>query len=237
MTDRKPRTWGTHNTLDGKGRTTFFADVVGYCEAIEDVIEPAVARKNRLMKRRQKARRAGIARGYRMLTCARQRDLVMVFNRFLYKYVDQEYVRVHGGVAKVTPARGEWAVTLRERQGVLRRPTGDLVTFVWGHRVNAAFPPYIRGEATMRSEWWQMHNEVSNDLIEKYREMGHRVRAGGDANTPKHRVDGRWIMAYRSLPHEIGKGEFDRLGSSDPMVDHDVLSAVGSDHMRVRATA
>lgn len=233
MTDRKPRSWGTHNTLDGEGRTTFFASVIGFTEGIADTIEKAVSRKNR----RKKARRSGLVRGYRMLVCERQKDLVMVFNRFLYKYVDQEYIRVHDGKAKVSPNRGEWAVTLRERQGVLRRPTGDFVTFIWGHRVNAAFPPYIRGEGAWRKERWEMHDWTSNTLIQKYLELGHRVRTGGDPNTPKRRINGRWIRAYSSLPHEVGYGQFDRLGSSDPIESHEELDAVGSDHKRMRATA
>lgn len=228
--NRKPRTWGVHNHHDEEGIPTFFADVVGFTEAITSNVKEVA-------RRQKKAVRNARLAGYRVITCQSQRDLVMAFRRRHYKLRGQEYILVHGGRAEVSPHRGEWAVTLQERVGVLRRPTGDMVTFVWGHRVNAAFPPFIRGEKIWRARNWQEHDTVSNRMIEKYLAKGHRVRAGGDPNTPKSKIAGQWVDAYEALEHEVGRGHFDRLASSDEIVDFDVLSKKKSDHHRMRATA
>lgn len=230
MSSHRPRTFGTHNLHDDVGIPTFFADAVGFTEAIFPKIK-AKGAKSRL-------RRAKHAlSGYRVLTCKQQHDLVCALKRQHYKVIGQEYIRVHGGLEKVTPARGEWAVETIERVGLLRRAKGRRVVFIWGHRINAAFPPHIRGEARLRGSHWMKHDIISNEMIQRYLDEGWEVRAGGDMNTPKNRLGGEWVMAYGALPHEVGEGEFDRLGSSEPISDVTVLSRKGSDHARLRATS
>lgn len=235
MRQRRARTFGTHNLHDDEGVPTFFADVIGFTEASRKKIR-AKGRKSRL--RRAKHALAG----YRIITCKQQKDLVCALKRQHYKVVGQQYVRVHGGLEKVTPARGEWAVETIERRGILRRATGRRVVFVWGHRINAAFPPHIRGEARLRTANWRKHDAVSNDMIQRYLKDGWEVRAGGDPNTPKRKVKtgshpARWVRAYSSLRYEVGRGHFDRLASSSPIKDFTVLSRSGSDHPRLRASA
>lgn len=226
----KKRSWGTHNLHDDAGIPTFFADVIGFVEAAPEKIK-ARGRKSR-------ARRAKHAlAGYRVLVCKQQKDLACAIKRQHYKVTGQQYELVHGGRAKVSPHRGEWAVETRERVGVLRRPKGRKVAFVFGHRVNAAFPPYIRGEADWRHKMWDAHDATSNGMIAHYLAEGWVVRAGGDPNTPKHKVNGKWVRAYRALKHEVGMGHFDRLASSDPIEDFTTLSRMGSDHPRLRAEA
>lgn len=229
MSKRTPekRSWGTHNLHDDAGTPTFFADVVGFVEASADKIK-AKGRRSRLRRARN------LLAGYRILVCERQKDLACAIKRQHYKVTGQKYRFVHGGVAKVTPHRGEWAVETIERVGILRRPKGRKVVFIWGHRINAAFPPHIRGEGEFRSQRWWEHNKASNDLIERYLAAGWQVRAGGDPNTPKDRPG---LRAYSSLPYEVGGGHFDRLASSDEIEDFRVMSRKGSDHPRLWAVA
>lgn len=229
MGKRKKRSWGTHNLHDEEGIPTFFADVVGFIEAIPRTVKAREqARKNK--------RRARL-RGYKIMTCQRQRDMVVAVKRYHYKVTGQSYTLVHGGRPEVTPHRGEWAIETIERVGRLRRAKGKKVAFIYGHRINAAFPPHIRGEAPLRAAYWMKHDIISNGMIESYLAAGYEVRTGGDPNTPKTKINGKWIRAYSSLPYEVGYGEFDRLGSSERIVKHEVLSRKGSDHKRLRAVA
>lgn len=214
-------TIGTHNLHDREGVPTFFADVIGFTEAIASTI--------RARKRARWANAKARLAGYTIRACSHQRDLVMALRRRHYAVTGTRYVRVHDGVAKVTPHRGTFIVETRRRVGKLRRAKGRREVFILSHRINAAFDPWIRGEADFRAEKWAEHTEVDNDLARDYLAAGWVVHAMGDLNTPDGRVDG-----YPALPYEAGRG-FDRIASSEPLRNVEVLDRMGSDHHRLRA--
>ena len=218
----RPITFGTHNLHDEAGLPTFFADVVGYCEAIGVTVR----------KRARRLRTKAALSGYRVLVCEQQRDLVAAIKRSKYKVTGQKYIKVVDGRKLVTPNRGEWAIETVRRVGPLRRPIGRKEVFIFGHRVNAAFPPYIRGESIFRAAAWERHDNVSNAMIQAYLDAGWVVRAGGDANTPKRRPE---VDAYSALGAEVGRGEFDRLASSEEILEFRLMSRKLSDHKRLWA--
>lgn len=215
-----PHTIGTHNLHDETGVPTFFARAIGYTEAIPRTI--------RARKRARWAKAKGRLRGYTIRVCSHQRDLVMALQRRHYKVLGTSYVRVHGGRAKVTPHRGTFVVRTRRRRGPLRRARGRREVFLLAHRVNAAFPPFKRGEAEDRQGWWTAHERTDHELAEQYRAAGWVVHNLGDLNTPKG------VKGTR-LPHEVGRG-FDRIASTVRLRDVEYLSRKGSDHPRLRAT-
>lgn len=207
-------TIGTHNTHDEAGRVTLFADAVGYCEAIGRTVRQRVAARASRVRAR--------LGGYRVRVCRSQRDLVFVCRRRVWRITRVRYVPVHGGRAEVTPHRGTFVIE------AVRRATGKPEVFLLGHRINAAWPPYVRGEAVFRADKWHAHDATDARLARQYRERGFEVHALGDANTPPDEV------AYRALPWEIGHG-FDRIASTIDLVDVEYLGRAGSDHPRLRA--
>lgn len=209
-------TIGTHNLHDEAGVPTLFADVIGFTEAIP----PTIRARVRSARARAKARLAG----YRVLTCPRQRDLVLVVRRRLIKVTDAWYEPVHGGIPKVTPHRGTWVV-----EGVLRR-TGQPVRLVLSHRINAAFPPYKRGEPVIRRERWVKHTALDVRVIGDGVRRGRVVIAMGDLNTP------RGVNGYPGAGVQEAGGGLDRLAVAGGRFDGptDVLSRKGSDHPRLR---
>jgi hypothetical protein len=197
-------TFGTHNTLDGEGRELPFADVIIFTEAIGRQV------------------RAGLSRTHRVWVCQGQKDLTLaVSERLDPRMVKQGYRKVHGGIPLVTPKRGTWRTDLE----LLDVP----VSGVWDHRINAAFPPFIRGEGVYRPRMWKKHDEVTNQMIRQAKTWAQVVLAGGDPNAVK-RVD-----AYDSLRYEVGEGK-DRLASNRELTNVQELSKAGSDHHRLRAT-
>jgi hypothetical protein len=187
---------------------------VGYCEAIgANVRERVAARLTRARAR---------LGGYRVRVCRRQRDLVFVCRRRVWRITRTRYVPVHGGRAEVTPHRGTFVIE------VVRRSTGALEVFLVPHRINAAFPPFVRGEAAFREERWHEHADTDDDLANEYRERGFEVHALGDVNTPPG------VLGFAALPWEVGRG-FDRIASTVDLVDVEYLSRAGSDHPRLRA--
>jgi hypothetical protein len=105
-----------------------------------------------------------------------------------------------------------------------------MVALVDEHRINAAFPPYIRGEGRFRRIKWELHTRRTLRIIRRLKRKGYTVYAGGDLNTPEG------VSGYRGVLHETGK-HFDRLGSTKPFKRTLVLSKLGSDHFRLRAVA
>lgn len=157
--------------------------------------------------------------GYRTRICDRQRDLMISVRVGLFGNLTPHYKRAHWGIRKVTPNRGTFWLTDDEAK----------VALVCEHRINAAFAPYKRGEALFRKTMWEMHTRMTLRIIRKLKRQGYEVHAGGDLNTP-HGVRG-----YRGVLFEVGK-HYDRLGSTRPLSDVQVLSPLGSDHNRLRAT-
>lgn len=198
---------GTHNLHDEAGRVTLFADAMGYTEAIGVKIRQRVALARR---------------GYAVRVCRRQRDLAFAARRRVWRILRTHYVPVHGGRAEVTPHRGTFVIETR------RRATGRREVFLVPHRINAAFPPYVRGEAEFRSERWHEHRNVDEWLIHLYEGEGWVVHAMGDTNTPHD------VVAFPALAWEIGRG-FDRIASTIPLDHVEYLGDAGSDHPRLRA--
>lgn len=212
----RARTLGTHNLHDAAGVPTFFADAVLFTEAVPKSIRA----KARAARARARARVLG---GYTVRVCKKQRDLVVALKRRQYEVTGVRYHLVHLGRAEVSPHRGIFVVE------TIERATGRRVVFIVEHRINAAFPPYVRGEGPWRSERWQMHTAAAIHIIDDYLADGWDVRAGGDLNTPHGLVEG-----YRGHLNEVGNG-LDRLGSSSPLRNFERLGRRGSDHPRIRA--
>lgn len=201
-------TLGTHNTHDEAGRVTLFADAVGFTEAV-----PV----------RVRARVAIAARGYAVRVCSHQPSLVFAARRRVWKILRTYYVPAHDGRKGVTPHRGTFVIETR------RRATGKPEAFLVCHRINAAFPPYKRGEGAYRAGLWYQHDEIDEDLARDYRQRGWVVHAMGDVNTPHGGVCG-----FPVLPCEVGEG-LDRIASTIDLTYVEHLGAVGSDHPRLRA--
>lgn len=209
-------TLGTHNTLDGEGRESMFADLLFFTEA---ALTP-----------RDHAR--FIARGFGLLECPEQRDLAIAYRRSLFRRRDRiHYHRVVDGVAGVTPNRGTAWLTLEHRA------TATAIAAVWEHRINAAFPPYVRGEPVFRRKAWHDHTDHTLDLIDRLVTSRYLVLAGGDVNTPDG-VRGYWPALERGF-------HFDRLAlrvepDGNPhelpwsLGPTEYLSNLGSDHPRLR---
>lgn len=201
-------TVGAHNLHDQAGRPTPFADLVLFTET-----DP-----RRLM------RRFHSLAGYALLVCKRQPDLAIAYRRRLFEPTGSDYRLAHSGVAGVTPHRGTWAV-----DGIL---AGVDATLVVEHRINAAFPPYVRGEATFRRRCWETHTAMTLGWVRELDRAGQLVVSGGDANTPHGE------KAYRGALDEIGRS-LDRLAVTRKRAnlrDAEYLGRVGSDHPRLRAT-
>lgn len=222
---------GTHNTLDGAARPSMFADLILFTEA-------AVT----LADRARFARR-----GFALVVCRQQRDLAIAYRRSLFKRAgDIHYAHLVDGWKEVTPPRGTAWLPL------VHRPSRDLLAAVWAHRINAAFPPYVRGEPVFRRAAWHRHTDHDVDLIDRLSTSGYVVPAGGDVNTPPD---------VRGYPGSLERGTgFDRLALSPPNKHHrtsadagetfsvlreqtrwtlgpaEYLSNAGSDHPRLRAT-
>lgn len=195
-------TLGTYNTLDGKGTVNDFADVLLLTEAIPRKV------------------RHELRETHDVYVCRFQRDLIIAIRKTLgQEKVRTHYRLVHPGLAKVTPHRGTFWLSL-----VLN---GHPTAIVVEHRINAAFPPYRRGEGGFRRAMWRRHTRVTLRIIARHRRKHRIVLVGGDVNTP-HGVKG-----YPGL-HEVGD-HFDRLASIRPLRDLETLSRMGSDHPRLRA--
>ncbi len=205
---------GAHNLHDEAGVPTFFADVVIFTEAIA----PSIVAK----ARQRRAQAAGRLAGFSTAVCAQQRDLVVAYRRKTFRLTGRSYHRYVEGVAKVTPNRGTYLVFLEHRE------TGTPVVVVAEHRINAAFQPWIRGERTFRTKAWWRHTDGTLETIQRLKDSGYTILAGGDLNTP-HGVSG-----YEGKLGEVGDG-FDRLGSNGRIGRFERLSRQGSDHPRIRA--
>lgn len=195
----RPPTIGTHNLLDGAAPATGFAAVVFFTEATDGV--------------------HALDQRFHVYVCVQQRDLAIAIARTTGGYdLDEHYTRSVFGVRKVSPHRGTYWLT------------DDIakVALIVEHRINAAFPPYKRGEALFRRLAWWAHTRMTLRLIRRLKRRGYTIYAGGDLNTPEH------VRGYRGQLHEAGFG-LDRLGSTEGIKRSAHLSALGSDHKRLRA--
>lgn len=198
--------FGTHNLHDYTGVPTPFADIIVFTEAIPARVKTHLE-----------------PHGYKVVVCRAQKDLVIAYKKnggFKKRALRAgRYYKVHGGVAKVTPHRGIYVL-----HGKLN---GKKAVVIAEHRINAAFPPYVRGEATFRKAMWMKHTSMALRLISRFKGRGKIVLAGGDLNTP------RGVKGYAGRLVERGN-HFDRLGvhgvKAGPIR---VGSKMGSDHPRI----
>lgn len=183
---------GTHNLHDAAGRPVMFADVLIFTEA--------VAARVRAVARTRPTRR--------VIVCEQQRSLVVVLNRLLFAVESTHYRQAHAGLAGVTPDRGTFVVLARIRFTRVR------IAIIAEHRINAAFGPYVRGEAEFRSACWDHHTALTLAWVAELEAAGYVVLAGGDLNTP-HDVHG-----YEHRLQEVSTS-YDRLGCSRSVHDSD----------------
>lgn len=155
--------------------------------------------------------------GYVTHVCDRQRDLAISVNDTGSTLVPH-YKKAHWGIPKVTPNRGTYWLTNDRAK----------VALLVEHRINAAFPPFKRGEGLFRKTMWEMHTRMTLRIIRKLKKQGYTVYAGGDLNTPVG------VSGYRGVLNEVGR-KYDRLGSTRELVNARRLSRLGSDHFRLRA--
>lgn len=190
---------GCHNLLDGAAPFTPFADTLFFTEAVG-------------------ASRAQMF-GYEVHVCDRQRDLAIAIAPDLnLGAFEPHYKKAHWGIPKVTPNRGTfWLTDSRAKVALLVE-----------HRINAAFPPFRRGEGLFRKTMWEMHTRMTLRIIRKLKKQGYTIYAGGDLNTPVG------VSGYRGVLNEVGR-KYDRLGSTKKLVNARRLSRLGSDHFRLRA--
>lgn len=198
---------GTHNLEDEHGTPTFFADVVIYTEAVP---------------RRIRDRLNALRAGYKLVVCHEQPDLVVAVRKRLFKVKGTGYKRYVTGIPKVTPNRGTFVVYTQTAD---HKP----LAIIAEHRINAAFPPYIRGEAEFRRKAWKSHTDGTWDTIRRLIDSGYVVCGGGDVNTPEG------IPGYPIGLHERGH-HYDRLFANRPIGQVTYKSRKGSDHPRLIAT-
>lgn len=215
-------TFGTHNLHDDAGVPTFFADVVVFTEAIAPTI---------VAKARQKAAHASARlAGYTVVVCREQPDLVIAFRRRLFRKTGRYgYQRQVGGVPKVTPNRGTmW-------QPLTHRATGQPFALIAEHRINAAFPPYVRGEPAFRLDAWHRHTGYSCGLMTRLVDSGYIALGAGDLNTPRDVAGYPGVRGVQELQHDLQRQAIAprwKWRLSHP----EQLGLQGSDHPRDRVT-
>lgn len=214
-------TIGTHNLEDEQGIPTFFADVVFFTEAVPRRIRDRLAGLLGRARARHRARLSGI----RIIRATGNRSLAIAFPTSWLELVSKEYHRAHGGRAGVTPGRGTFVAKCRTRD------TDRKVALIDEHRINAAFPPFVRGEALFRAGCWEKHTELTLRLADQLELEGYLVLIGGDPNTPRD------VPAYQGELREAGAGK-DRLGCTKTarLTGATHYSGKGSDHRRFLAT-
>lgn len=221
MTGRRTFTVGTHNLHDDAGMPTFFADVIGFTEAVPRRVRD----RRRGLLGRVTVRMVARFSGYRVISRRANRSLVLAIRRDLFEVEEITYYRAHCGKAKVTPSRGTLVVLATHRR------TGSRCAFLLEHRINAAFPPYVRGEGELRRTDWETHQAMTLRLVKRYQDDGRFCVGFGDLNTPSA------VFGYRRELLEVGHG-YDRLActTSGRWTGVERLSRVGSDHGRLCGT-
>ena len=188
---------GCHNRLDGAAPMTGFAEIIFWTETVPGRLD-----------------------GYRTFVCGRQGDLAISVSDAegdALRALEPHYKKAHWGIPKVTPNRGTFWLTSPHAK----------VALLVEHRINAAFPPFRRGEGLFRKTMWEMHTRMTLRIIRKLKKQGYTVYAGGDLNTPVG------VSGYRGVLNEVGR-KYDRLGSTRELTDAKRLSRLGSDHPRLR---
>ena len=191
---------GCHNLLDGAAPATDFADILFFTESVPRAV-------------------AKLAPTYRIYQCGRQKDLAIAVRKGLLPDLKEHYAQALFGAKKVSPHRGTYWLT----------DDAEKVALIVEHRINAAFPPFKRGEELFRRLGWWSHTRLTLKIIRRLKKKGYTIYAGGDLNTPVG------ISGYKGVLNEVGR-KYDRLGSTRELTDAKRLSRLGSDHFRLQAT-
>lgn len=211
-------TVGTHNLQDEAGTATAFAHVLFFTESVAAEV----------LKQ--------LPDSYEVAVCRWQKDLIIAWDPAFFRPKRDKKGRVKGryhlnnpGLAKVTPHRGTFWI----KGEVLHLGIWRKTALICAHWINAAFPPFRRGEKLFRQATWRKHRRFTKKLIERLERQGYLVLGGGDFNTP-YGED-----AFFDMPQveEVGL-HFDRLFA----VGYDLkrvkyMAKKGSDHPRLRALA
>lgn len=202
----RPFTVGTHNMAD-RAQASPFAALMGFTEAapidaiLDDLPRPWVARE-----------------------CKRQKSLAFGWDASRFQLVSESYRRAHGGTARITPGRGTWALTFREKT------TGQSIRVILSHRINNAFGEVKRPGRRLRERLWKAHYELDARLVVAGLRKYDHVIALGDLN----RSDG---IVYPEL--RATRRGYDRIAWGPSLVlvgEPERLSGLGSDHDRLRVT-
>lgn len=202
-------TVGTHNlnVHDGKARATPFAEWLMWTEVSDGDLD-------------------GMREwGYMTSRCALQRTLAVSWHADTFTKRRTLYRPAHPGVPRVTPHRGTYAVLGVDADNY---PTALVVEW----KINAARPPYRRGEALMRRGFHRLHSKVTRRLVMRLVRKGYRVYVAGDPNLP------RWERAYPYLPHEVGANVghgLDRIGANRRLGQVSGLDGAERAHRKVSA--
>lgn len=215
-------TFGTHNLHDEAGVPTFFADVLVFTEAIAPTI---------VAKAKQKAAHAAARlAGYAVVVCHEQPDLVIAYRRRLFKRRGPlSYKRLVDGIPHVTPNRGTAWLALEHRA------TPQLFAVIAEHRINAAFPPYVRGEEQLRRDAWHRHTAYTCDLVARLRDSGYVALPAGDLNTPRYQAGYPGVRGIHEVQTDLQRQAIAPRWKWT-LTNPEQLSRQGSDHPRDRAT-
>lgn len=192
-------TLGTHNLLDGKAPATPFAKVLFFTEALPTKVHREVGGT------------------HDVYSCRQQRDLAIAVRSGHGWDLTPHYEQAVIGVRKVSPHRGTFWLT----------DDVAMVALIDEHRINAAFPPYKRGEKLFRKLAHWSHTRMTLRIIRRLKRKGYTIYAGGDLNTPEG------VSGYKGELYEVGK-KYDRLGSTEPFKKSKRKSRLKSDHFRVK---
>lgn len=112
---------------------------------------------------------------------------------------DEGFMRTHGGMAKVSPARYITWVKLKHKasgQEVVRINT-HLISGAWSDR---------KPTTEWRREQWHTHMQELRDLVARFKKKGLAVVVGGDFNRDSYRVLGKQVR-YDSGLHAKTHGQ------------------------------
>lgn len=206
---------GTHNLHDETGTATAFAHVLMFTEAIA----PEVLKD--------------LPEHYVVSTCKWQKDLIIAWDPTYFRperdsqdRIKARYRLNNTGIAGVSPHRGTYWI----KGEILVRGKWIKTVLMVSHWVNAAFPPYIRGEGRWRRRVWRRIQKFTLKLIRRLRGQGYQIIGAGDVNTPYGKNALRDNMKINEVGHH-----FDRIWSTFELKKVKYYSKKGSDHPRLYA--
>lgn len=208
---------GTHNLHDHTGDATGFAKVICFTEAIPDLVMDQLPTH------------------YVTAVARWQKDLIIAWDPNYFKpeldkkgRVKRFYKLNNPGVAKVTPHRGTFWI----KGEMLVMGFWKKTAVICAHWINAAHPPYKRGEKWLRRRWWKKQQKFTKKLVRRLMKQGYEIVGAGDLNVAYREQAFEWMRQI----HEVGHG-YDRIFSTYELTNVRYLAKKGSDHPRLVADA